>query len=195
MKISPINFTSTRKTLYKTSTGEVHSRPYYDLKEANSEFDNKTKIINANCTYFFRSDIPWYHLSSYLIHQYPKGKVNIYSLACSDGSEAYSIIMDLIAKLGKNEAQRFLPIKAHDADKEIIREAESGKIYASKQDIERIEKTLGTKSSIEEFFNIEKLSQPIKSGINDEKLEYILHPKEIIGYIDEYIEDVMKIKK
>ena len=180
MKISPLSFTSSRKTTYKTSNGQTYTRPYYSMQEANNEFDNKVKgIVNANCTYFFRSDIPWYHLAGYLKSQYPTGNVNIYSLACSDGSEAYSIIIDLISKLGKKEAQRFLPIKAHDADREIIEEAKNGEIYASIQDIERIRKTIKDNEEIERFFDIEKLTQPIKGSVDDEKLEYILHPNEI----------------
>lgn len=185
MRISPINFnnqnfTSTRKTLYTTRCGETFTRPYFNIHEPSGKSIVSAKILNANSTYFFRSDIPWNHLANYLNQQFPQDKVNIYSFACSDGSEAYSIIIDLISKLGENEASRFFPIIASDVDNEVIEEAKKGEIMASTQDLARISEATKNIGGIERFFEIEKLSEEIKPPCNDEILSYVLHPKEIL---------------
>ena len=181
IKPNNINFTSTRRTVYKSPNGEIYSRPWYNpYINNNKDTSLNTKIVSANNTYFFRADIPWYYLAGYLEQQYPTGKVNIYSLACSDGSEPYSIVIDLIAKLGEQKANRFFPIKASDVDSEIIKEAKSGKIYASKEDIERIDKTAKEIGGIGRFFDVVPLEDEIESMQNDEKLTYVLYPKEIL---------------
>ena len=68
-------------------------------------------MVASNSTSFFRRDIDWKSIGSTFDSQFPKGKVNIYDFACSDGSEAYSLIITLIEQLGEKKAQRFFPIQ------------------------------------------------------------------------------------
>ena len=61
-------------------------------------------------TYFFVKDLQWNKFFNHLIEKYKNTpKINVFSLACSDGSEAYSIAMLLISKLGeKTQKSSFL---------------------------------------------------------------------------------------
>ena len=75
-------------------------------------------------TNLFREDLDWYHLVRYIKMHFPREKkLNVYSLACSDGSEAYSY-----ALMFDNEFMPNVSIYASDIDKEVLRVARSGKI-------------------------------------------------------------------
>lgn len=90
-------------------------------------FDNAGKIINRNVTYFFRSDLDWEEFAKYLKRKYLNTpKVNIYDYACSDGSEAYSLALSILAKGTPSENDKFFPIIAKDIDPYIIKKAQSG---------------------------------------------------------------------
>lgn len=86
-------------------------------------------------TCFFKEDFPWNSFFDNAIKKYENtSKINIFSLACSDGSEAYSIAMLLISKLGLEKAQKYFPIIAVDFDKKITRNARKGFISLSAND-------------------------------------------------------------
>ena len=164
MNISPItnfikpklNFTSTARTEYyakNTLNGDTF------IKESYNPFENEVK--NSNFSVFFRDDIEdnifsnWNTVIREICEKLPKDKkINIYDFACSDGSEAYSLIISLIETLGEKEAERFLPIKAFDKDKEIIKRAKSNFIFADKNDIERIKRY--TNDNLEKYFYVAK---------------------------------------
>lgn len=177
MKISPINFnrqnfTSTTRTTYISNTDGVFALPRFNpLVGTNSTFsrDENVKMVASNSTNFFRKDISWENLGKIFKKQFPKGDVKIYDFACSDGSEAYSIIIALMEQLGQKEAQRFLPIIASDVDEEIIRMANSGKIGVSEDEFPKIEDMI-KKGGIEKYFIVHKTG----SG-------YVLSPKEILS--------------
>lgn len=127
------------------------------------------KMVSSNSTSFFRRDIDWKNLGFVFNKEFPKGKVNIYDFACSDGSEAYSIIITLLEQLGQKQAQRFLPIVASDIDPEIITMAKSGKIKATEQDLFNMENIIQN-GGISKYFDVRQL------GVND----YILTAKDIL---------------
>ena len=90
-------------------------------------------------TCFFKEDFPWQSFFDNAIKKYKNTqRINIFSLACSDGSEAYSIAMLLISKLGLEQAQKYFPIIAVDFDKKITRKTKQGFISLSADDELRI---------------------------------------------------------
>ncbi len=87
----------------------------------------------------FRYDEDWNFLMEYIMWNFVGiDKVNIYSLGCSDGSEAYTYAMYIYDKLPENLLKKYTPIFACDIDSEIIKAAKSGKINLSKYDIDNI---------------------------------------------------------
>ena len=177
MKISPINFnrqnfTSTTRTTYISNSDGVFTLPRFNslIGESPSfKKEDNVKMVVSNSTNFFRKDISWNNLGKIFRKQFPKGNVKIYDFACSDGSEAYSIIIALMEQLGQKEAKRFLPIIASDVDEEIIRMANSGKIGVRADELPKIEDMI-KKGGIEKYFIVHKTG----SG-------YVLSPKEILS--------------
>lgn len=99
----------------------------YDTRLVNSfkSFGNKYVHTTTN---LFREDFDWTNLARYISYHFAdKSKVNAYSLACSDGSEAYTYAISLIEEVGQNFSKYF-PIKAFDIDYETIDYAKSGRI-------------------------------------------------------------------
>ncbi len=93
-------------------------------------------VTNRNWTTFFREDLDWNRFADNLIDRFRADKkVNIYCLACSDGSEPYTLAMLLISKLGKKNAEKFFPIIASDKDKIILKKPIQGKLNVSEQDL------------------------------------------------------------
>lgn len=91
-------------------------------------------------TALFREDLDWKFLRDCIIGNFKdKERVNSYSLAASDGSEAYSYVIALIDKIPQNEYKKFFPIFASDTDFESIKAANSGRINLSINDFVRME--------------------------------------------------------
>ena len=175
MLISPINFNnisfkSTTRTTYKGSTGEVFVLPTYRRGSAYSSLKTKIKITSSNSTSFFRKDLNWQTIGKTFKKQFPKEKVNVYDFACSDGSEAYSLVIALIEQLGEKQAKRFFPIKASDIDPQIINMAKSGTIQATQDDILAIESMI-KKGGIKKYFKVTELGGE----------RYLLTPKEMLS--------------
>ena len=110
----------------------------------------KASYILGDCyeasTYFFVRGLQWNKFFNHVIEKYKNTpKVNVFSLACSDGSEAYSIAILLLSKLGEENAKKFFPIIAVDFDKTITRNARKGFMNLSVEDELRINKYTGNK--------------------------------------------------
>lgn len=125
MNIQPLNtynsqtFTSSGRRVYNGLSGRV--KALFRI--------NDNDILHRNTTFFYRNDLDWDNFSKFLLDKYKNtSKVNTYCYACSDGSEPYSLIMDLKTK-APNQADKFFPVVAKDYDSEIIRQAKSGTIY------------------------------------------------------------------
>lgn len=179
MKISSLNlnsykpsFKSTTRTTYFSDFEGQFTLPSYSRglhKTYSFSASPDVKMVSSNSTRFFRSDINWKDLGYTFNKEFPKGKVNVYDFACSDGSEAYSIIITLLEQLGQKQAQRFLPIIASDIDPEIVAMAKSGKIKATEEDLFNMENIIQN-GGISKYFDVRQL------GVND----YILSAKEIL---------------
>lgn len=136
----------------------------------------KPSYIMGDCyeasTYFFRKDLQWNKFFNHIIEKYQNTpKVNVFSLASSDGSEAYSIAMILISKLGEKVAKKFFPVIAVDFDRTITRNARKGFMNLSADDELRINKYTGNK--LNNFFeptNQRFLSEPMGSSGTQELL-------------------------
>ena len=80
-------------------------------------------------TNFFREDLNWNSLMKYILFNFINThKVNTYSLACSDGSEAYSIAAFLMSKLPEKIYKKFFPITACDIDEKVLSAANKRRI-------------------------------------------------------------------
>lgn len=206
MKISPViypkqtSFKSSERTRYYTKSNGEYLRPYYSVyedyigyKEGYNPNYEVVRIVNSNKTHFFRGDIGrryeggWKDFTNYLSREF-KGKTNIYDFGCSDGSEAYSLIMSLIENLGEDEAKRFLPVYAYDIDPYIIRSARTGKIKCDEDDIKKINKN--TNDNFDKYFTV--LAHNRKSGTYTLEAKPILKDNVIFntGDISRKIEDV-----
>lgn len=119
MNIQPI---SINNTVFKTCARHYN---YQNIKNFSSF---ETPIVRTS-TNIFRDDLNWEVLTKYVIrHFFDKPKVQTYSLACSDGSEAYSYAIVMLNKLPDYELKKHMPIKAFDIDQEIIKTANTGRL-------------------------------------------------------------------
>lgn len=89
-----------------------------------------TKLVkHRNDTWFFRDCLNWEQFGKFLVEKYKNiPKVNVFNYACSNGSEAYSFIMELFSNNDYDIAQKFMPVIAKDYDQVAIDYAKSGLI-------------------------------------------------------------------
>jgi len=84
------------------------------------------KLAYRNHTEFFRQDLDWHHLTDYMSEKYKDAdEVNVVNHACSAGYESWSLLLMLMKKHGE-KAEKYLPIKARDIDKNAIDFAKTG---------------------------------------------------------------------
>lgn len=77
-------------------------------------------------TRLFRTDLMWDDFADFLFEKYKnEEKVNVICHACSAGYEPYSLVSLLKVRYGEG-ADKFLPIKAKDIDKDCIEMAQKG---------------------------------------------------------------------
>ena len=115
-----------KTNLYTNPTFCSAHRVY--AKKAVENFKSFESSHIHTTTNLFREDLDWLHLINYAIRHFAdKAKVNTYSLACSDGSEAYTFAIAIMEKCKENFA-KFLPVKAFDIDPEMLNAAKSGRI-------------------------------------------------------------------
>lgn len=92
-------------------------------------------------TYFFREDLPWKEFIPFIKEHFKSlPKVRILNAACSDGTEAYSLVIALKELLKGDNYEKFLPIQAYDIDEEILRAANSGLILINPDEIYEIKR-------------------------------------------------------
>ena len=101
-------------------------RKYKAAEKLASGVFSKTHVYTT--THLFRKHLDWKKYISYVIgHFHNQKKVNIYSLGCSDGSEAYSYAIALADRLSPEQAHsqasvgccRDEPAKWLSPDKEV----------------------------------------------------------------------------
>ena len=99
----------------------------------------RTGNYGKNWSTYFRRDLDWDDFATGLINKYKNTKkVNVYSLACSEGAEPLTLAMILIDKLGEKEAQKFFPIIASDIDEKILQNPLKGIMKLSENDLKKI---------------------------------------------------------
>lgn len=139
-------------------------------------------------TNLFREDLDWVELTHYIKRHFKnKDKVNIYSLACSDGSEAFTFIISILENMPENMQSKFLPIYASDIDKEVLKAASSGRINIDT--IEFLSSERMFNCSIGKYFKKPSVSMIIKG---DELSE----TDTISSYqVEQKLTDAVKFKK
>lgn len=98
-------------------------------------------VVHRNNTYIFRNDLNWDKLIELIKIKYAKAeKVNVYNYACSNGLEAYSFLMKLMANTPKEFVNKCTPIIARDYDNFAIMMAKTKMVDIWPDEIERIER-------------------------------------------------------
>ena len=121
MKILPVNHNQNNRN-FKSCF-----RMY--TPKSNVDFGYYGREIIKTSTNMFREDLDWNALIKYIItHFKDKNRVNTYSLAASDGSEAISYAITLLENLPKNMLSKYFPVYASDIDKEIVNISKKGRI-------------------------------------------------------------------
>lgn len=107
-----------------------------NLKKYSGIFCNEN-IKTTTC--LFRQDLDWDKFIKFAaLHFYDSQKINVYSLAASDGSEAYSFAMSVLSKFLPQFAKKFLPVFASDIDPVMIKTAKSGRINILNKDLQNL---------------------------------------------------------
>ena len=115
-----------------------------------------------NNTYFFRLPRFWDSMLPFVINKYKdESKVNVYNYACSDGSEALSLLMALKSKFS-DIAKKFFPILAVDYDEVAIAKAKR-RVYEIGY-IERDEINKHTDNGFNKYFT--KINKNIRTDKN-----------------------------
>lgn len=113
--------------------------------------DESGSIIHRNTTVMFRQDINWIDLANFLESYFRDSKkVDVYSFACSDGSEPYSLTASI-----KNEClnpDKFFPIMASDYDDEIIKEAKKARYTLTNTEFDSMRRA--TRNKWDKYFNM-----------------------------------------
>ena len=122
MKIMPVNTYQTKQPNFQSCFRVYASK---SLKN-NKCFGTDTVRTSTN---LFREDLDWFGLAKFIRYHFAdKKKVNIYSMACSDGSEAYTMAISLFENMSEDIQAKFLPIIASDIDKKVLDLAVKGRI-------------------------------------------------------------------
>ena len=145
-------------------------------------------IQHRNNTWFFRKDLNWTNFASFLKNKYKdSSKVGTYVYACSDGREAYSLLMALDSMLDEREVQKFCPIQARDYDLFVINKAKIE--FLEIDDIEKDRINYITNGRFNEYFEptskidsrykpTKKLTDRINFTVSDFTKDYEMLPKE-----------------
>lgn len=148
------NCTTPKNTIFKSC-----ARKYLASEVPNFYIFGQEEIYTV--TGPFRNHIDWKKVLDYFIKHFEnKSRVNIFSLGCSDGSEAISYSIGLADRLIPEQFKKF-HIYASDTDSEVIEKASTGKINLVSTDINRIKENL-TKPSDENLKKyIKNVGKPI----------------------------------
>lgn len=128
----------------------------------------ENQVVHRNTTQLFRDDIVWKDFAKLMEENFSDSdKVNIHCMACSDGSEPYSLAASLMSNV--NEPEKFFPIHASDYDEEIIDTAQKSEYAIT--NIERSAMRKHTNGRWDNYFendgpNCIKPKENLKSAVN-----------------------------
>lgn len=143
---------------------------------------------NTTCV---RQDLDWDKLNKLIIQLGKKKKrVNIYSIACSDGTEPNAVAIKLLKKIRSKDESKFFPIFASDIDEFMIDCCKSSKMGLYPVDIERL-----GKKGLDKFltFSEAPLVCPPQWGLNDVQ-NYKIKDK-LKNCVNFETEDLLKVLK
>ena len=174
------SFKSNDRVVYRDFNNQICS----DDKN-NLTLEQKDNLIYSNFTLFFRPDLNSAHSSKYstvgnwvgfrktIVDEFKNvSKVNVYDFACSDGSEAYSLILSLVDELGEEEAKKFFPILAYDVDETMVESAKNGSISCYEDDIDRLAQNIHN-DTLKSYYgiNFDTLKYPPYTFLASDKLK------------------------
>ena len=137
------------------TTSASTSHPKYNqtfTSTRKSQLDSFGRVINCHYTNLNRADTNWSKYAQLLNDRFQnQDKVKINLFGCSDNSDGYTLVMNLIKELG-SKAKKFFPISASDISQEIIKDNNDSKIMLHSKDLEYIKK-MGMSSMFERDFN------------------------------------------
>lgn len=142
MKVKSVQNNNYCTPAFKSWTREVY--------EPLNAYTQQLKHRNNTCIY--RDGDIWEKMCKFFVDKFKDvPKVNVYNYACSNGSEPYTFLMELISNFPKNIVQKFTPIIAKDYDETAIKIAQSKKIPINANEYHRIQ--LFTKGQFNRFFS------------------------------------------
>ena len=145
--------------IYKIPSFKSCSRVYKSIETPIASAFKQEEIYTTSGP--FRKHIKWQEFIPDLIKHFGKKKtVNIYSLGCSDGSEAYSYAMAIADRVSKNEFKKY-SILASDIDSEVIRAANTRKINFDTSDVRRIKENLRNGNDFESRYFVQ-YGEPVR---------------------------------
>ena len=107
------------------------------------------KLLYRNDTAFYRDDMDI--IIKYIVERYKNfQKINFHDYACSNGTETYSYLIEMICSHGLEAVKKFLPIMAKDIDDIAIQKAKSNLVQISTMDKEHI--NFYTHGKFDDFF-------------------------------------------
>ena len=108
----------TYNTQFKSWSRDVYSESKNNLSR---------ELKHRNDTFIYRDGIPyWSNLVKFINKKFKDtNKVNVYSYGCSNGSEPYTFVIEMLNK-HKNDAAKYLPVTAKDYDSVAINMAKTG---------------------------------------------------------------------
>ena len=155
MQVSRVNY------IQRENTFKGFERTVY--KAGRSALDENIK--HRNNTWFFRKDMNWTKFAEFLKNKYKAtDKIQTFVYACSDGREAYTLLMALDSVLDEKDVEKFCPIIAKDYDLFAINQAK--KDFFEIDDMEKSRINYYTNQRFDEYFepvsNLENQYRPTK---------------------------------
>lgn len=138
MRIPAITYSNIQRLSNPVKSPGFGSNECFYIETIDAFVSNKIKTN----TYALREDLYWDNLARQMNVTFRnKEKVNVFSLACSDGSEPYSLAIALVEELGmlKTKPDKFFPILASDKRAELIEKNKKGLWNLKKGDLRRFE--------------------------------------------------------
>ena len=174
-------------TLYSRNYGKnpnfTSCTKIYNPKSVeNTDIFSGDKVMTT--TGVFRYDLDWDRMMKYIFWNFlNEEKINIWSLACSDGSEPLSYALYLHNKAPESFYSKYIPIYGCDIDPEMIKLAKSGKINLSDGDFHNMKKYIKNPNL---YFTEAGAPMKIHKNIDNHERSYIIDP---------YLTDMMTFEK
>lgn len=109
------------------------------------------QLKHRNNTCIYRDGAIWERMCQFFVDKFKDvPKVNVYNYACSNGSEPYTFLMELISNFPKDIVEKFTPVIAKDYDETAINIAQSKKIPININEYAKIQHF--TKRHFDRFF-------------------------------------------